>query len=746
MTSIFSRISLQLNFRRSVPLLVAIAAAALSTGTSASAQAVTPASKPSASANDTPPTPDDNIRYGYAIHQSIDFGGRILAENGSSAMYDTLVNLQAGPRVLDQSLEMRAVNPAHAFLFDRLSTTSFGYGGDPNNVTYLNISKGRIYDFHSSFRRDRQYFDYDLLANPLIPPTSTPFIPILNTPHLYNTVRRMTDVQLTVAPLSKVNAHFGYFQNVNQGPTTSTIHVGGDALLTQYWRNSTDVWNAGVTWKPLRNTSLNFDEFITHFKGNTHWELTGLNYQLSNGAPVSLGIDVSSVWKAPCAAPFNPDGTVNPTCSGFLSYTRFGPTRTLFPSEQFRFQSTSIPNVSMNGRFLYMDTTSRLPNFYENFNGLDARAQTRLTNVTASANASRININADYGITWQVTPKVSLNDVFDYWDFRENTASIYTETDYAGTSMLQPPGAATTTVTIQPPAAVGYSPINQNTKVNTFYANWDVNPVTRLSLGYRFSTRTVSDIGGDYIPIRSNWSLFGIVFRPNPQFRANFNFDWMYANNSFTRVDPRQMQHYVLRTAYNPKHWLSFNGTLNILEDRDNVQTVDHLAHNRNYSFSTAIAPSEKWSVNLSYSYNDIFSRTDECYASSAPVDGGIPSPPVCQDASLPWVASGYYNQPTQYGAFEFDYTPVNKVHAIAGYRISSTVGQAPPINIRQVPGSLQSQYQTPYGTIAYDLAPNWTWKADYNYYGYGEGSPIGPTLPRAFHANIVTIGVRYAF
>ena len=95
-----------------------------------------------------------------------------------------------------------------------------------------------------------------------------------------------------------VSAHFGYFQNVNQGPTTSTLHVGAEALLTQYWRNSTDVWNGGVTWKPLHGTSVSFDEFITHYKGNTHWELTGLDYQLSNGAPVSLGIDLSSVWSS----------------------------------------------------------------------------------------------------------------------------------------------------------------------------------------------------------------------------------------------------------------------------------------------------------------------------------------------------------------------------------------------------------------------------------------------------------------
>ena len=88
-------------------------------------------------------------------------------------MYDTLVNIQSGPRILDSSFQMIAVNPAHALLFDHLSSNSFGYGGDPVDGTFMNVSKGRIYNFQGSFRRDRQYFDYNLLANPLIPPTST---------------------------------------------------------------------------------------------------------------------------------------------------------------------------------------------------------------------------------------------------------------------------------------------------------------------------------------------------------------------------------------------------------------------------------------------------------------------------------------------------------------------------------------------------------------------------------------------
>jgi hypothetical protein len=687
-----------------------------------------------------PPSPGDNIRYGYFIHQSIDFGGHIVSQSGSGAMYATLVNIQSGPRILDSTLQMIAVNLAHAPLFDHLSTSSFGYGGDPYDATFLNVSKGRIYSFQGSFRRDRQYFDYNLLANPLIPPASMPFVPVLDSPHLYNTVRRMTDVNITFAPLSVVSARFGYFQNVNQGPTYSSVHVGAEALLMQNWRVSTDVWNAAIDWKPLAHTSVSFDEFITRYKGNTSWQLTGLNYALSNGTPVSLGINLSSVWATPCAAPFNPNGTVNPTCNAFLSYTRYAPTRALYPSEQLRFQSASIPHVTMNGRFMYMGTTSHLDNFYENFNGLDSRAANRVELDQGSASARRINVNADYGVTWQLTPTIGLSDVFDFWYFRQPATNTFTQTNYAGTSLLNPPGAVTSITTPD------YQALNQKSKVNTFLATWDLAPEARLSVGYRYSSRIITDAGGDFIPIHASWALFGLVLRPAKQLRVNFNGEAMSADNAFTRISPRKLQHYRMRTTYTPHQWLSIAGTINILTNSNNVQTVEHFAHNQDFSISAAINPSEKWSIDLGYAYDSVYSRTDECFTSSAPGAGSVPSPTVCQQAGLPLQVNGFYNQPAQSGNIGFVLTPSKRLHATAGYRISSVNGQAPPINIRQVPGSLQSQYRTPYGGLTFDLAQNWSWKGDYNYYGYGEGAPNAPTLPRNFHANILTLSVRYAF
>src|SRR4029077_7975903 len=103
----------------------------------------------------------------------------------------------------------------HGTLFDRLYFSNFGYGGDPNNVSRLRASKNKWYNFDAQFRRDENTWDYLLQATPLNP--TTPFAngpapygaPACtacvqtNSPHLFDTQRRMSDYSLLLLPESK---------------------------------------------------------------------------------------------------------------------------------------------------------------------------------------------------------------------------------------------------------------------------------------------------------------------------------------------------------------------------------------------------------------------------------------------------------------------------------------------------------------------------------------------------------------
>src|SRR5437763_14965728 len=81
-------------------------------------------------AQSEPDQAEGKVVGGYQTNQTVEFGGRIVSSNGSEAVYDTLVNLHSGARLLDYSLFMNSINHSGG-LMDNLSFTNSGYGGDP---------------------------------------------------------------------------------------------------------------------------------------------------------------------------------------------------------------------------------------------------------------------------------------------------------------------------------------------------------------------------------------------------------------------------------------------------------------------------------------------------------------------------------------------------------------------------------------------------------------------------------------
>ena len=242
-------------------------------------------------------------RGGYQIHQSIELGYRTNDVTGSGDMYDTLVNLQTGPRILDQTLTMQSVDH-QGLLFDNLYLNSVGWGGDPNNYARLRADKNKWYNFQSSFRRDQSFFDYDLLANPLNPPTSAPSIPILNSPHSFATTRRMSDVDLTLLPQSTVSFRLGYSHNNMTGPSYSSIHEGTEGSLLQDWNTTMNSYRLGVDFRIAPRTVLSYDQFLDYYKGDTDYQLNPINEALLPTTPVSsvsLGLSIDTANKEPCA-------------------------------------------------------------------------------------------------------------------------------------------------------------------------------------------------------------------------------------------------------------------------------------------------------------------------------------------------------------------------------------------------------------------------------------------------------------
>ncbi len=817
----------------------------------------------------TPP-PIPTAPTGYTIHGSTEEGGHVANITGSGAMYDTLVNQQSGPRVFGQTFTLQALPGTKNSLADSVTAFTTGFGGDPNSFTTMSVSKGKIYEFTGTFRRHREYFDYNLLGNPNIPsgqsipigPTTAPtgFLPwpqVRQSPFMFNTVRRLLDTNLTLFPLSKVTYHFGYSENTMEGPSLSpggsVAGIGKySALLQEYQRHSSDDFMGAVDWKPLPRTTFTFEEQIDHLKENSYFTLAPSSFiaQEANGTPVALGnwdsltpygigaCDTGSMGTPPYTilSPAQTPGglpIINPACSVATSYLRSQPTRMLFPTEIFRFQSSSIKNIAMNGNVRYTNANMNLPNYYENFQGLDTVAATKTAPAYAirsitykgNANAKREALVVDYGINWNASKTVSFTDQVSYSNAQQpGTANI------SKGATLVTPGVPNNTINYVPlapgPPATAEGGPNGTPLPDFFGLKYLTNNLTgtwyglsraTLSLTYRYSTHTIAEgiphdaplapgaTTNGTVTIHENGAILYATVRPSEHLDVNGSIGLMYADNAFTPLTPRQAQTYRLHAIYRLKSWGTVSAAYNDVERHNNTNNtgtpsaagpLEHNDHSRVFGLGATLSQNEHYGLDFNYTYSDVYTSTNICYdAGATPTMPGAatPSGTACPGGAVrgqPYFMFGpvkdFMNAPTQFGSVGVHLSPTPKLQSSLGYTISSVNGTRFFNDARDVNGSLVSTYQSPYVNVAYTVRKNWIWNAQYNYYGYGEGgpsgaaycttsttlpvpgtpapvvpcnsptlaglqtgltiSPAGETAPRNFHANNLTLGMRYDF
>jgi hypothetical protein len=802
-------------------LAVCMAVAALGMATSvagaqnAATDALTPAPEPM------------SAPAGYAIHESVDMGGRMASINGSGAMYDTLVNLQTGPRVLGESFELRALPGFKGGILDDLHAFSSGFGGEPQNFSTLNFSKSKYYEFSGTFRRDRRYFDYDLLGNPGIPtgysipigPSTAPtgsyaWGPILNSPFLFNTVRRMTDTNLTVLPMAKVSFRFEYTKNVMEGPSltpSGNSIAGQELIIEEYQRNNTDDWMGAVDWKPAQATKLTFEEQITHYKGDSYFTMAPQDYtvQEPDGTPVALlasyqsyvpygysgatgnfsaaaNCNASSMINSSTILSPNPNGglpIIDPACNVISSYVRYQPTRVIFPTEIFRLQSSSIRNLSMNGDVRYTHANMSLPNYYEQFQGL--QGANRSIGYTAFANAKREVMAADYGIVWQATKTVSLEDQINYSNARQPGSSEFTSKTTgtvpttAGQDTINNPGIKMTSApagsgTLEGSSAIG-APLagyfGQRFTTNNLTLNWDATPRTNFSITWRYQHHIIAESQGTSphnipipvnntdsgeLTINQNGGVLTAALRPTANWEINGSVEAMYNDNAFTAMGFRQLRHYRMHTIYRPKSWATISGAFNDLETHNNTDVnqtltgntfpyygpLNHQFHSRVASTAVELFPNEHYGFDFDYSYTDVYMADNICFQGAATtMPGGTvapaaatPSGALCgavakgfgSNVVLFGPAKDFQDAPTQFGSAAVTLSPNKKLTSNLGYRISSVNGSRFFTDAADVNGSTVSSYQTPYVSAEWTVRPGFIWKGEYDYYGYGEGGRSG--------------------
>ena len=417
----------------------------------------------------------EGVTWGdFQVQQSIEFGYRFSNDwqKGNFRTFDNYINLHEGPRLLENTLSMRSISH-DAPLFDNLYINTFGFGGDPNNVARVKISKNKWYNFSSAFRRDQNFFDYPQFGNPLNPAstlanTTTLFtipkstlspggqfyaIPqFQDSAHPFEVRRRMSDFDLTLLPQSKVSLRLGYSRNRNTGPSYSSFHEGTDFLLGGGYDNTNitdNLYRFGADFKLLPKTTISYDQFFDYFKNDTNYDLTnslGSSLLFNTFAPpgytaqqINFGLPYYGALNNPCANFIvNTSGLANPQCSGLYpvnpisglpGYYKYQRTRTDMKTEQISFVSRAIKNVDLTGRYMYSSADMESP-FSEDFYGAVTRTQERRWGQAGTSTANAINNSADISATIHLTNKLRVVESFRFVAWRNPVFLTSTEWSY----------------------------------------------------------------------------------------------------------------------------------------------------------------------------------------------------------------------------------------------------------------------------------------------------------------------------
>ena len=763
------------------------------------APAAPPPATPAKPAPEKIPAPSDSTEKkmgNYMVHSMVELGGTITDKSGSAAMWATMVNQGTGMRLVGQSLEMHSTDTSKTHFFDTLSTSSYGYGGYPIDTTFLKMSKGKWYDFDGSFRRNRQYFDYNLLVNSFLTnatSTAPVLVPEPSSLHLFNTVRRNTETTLTLLPVSRVSFRAGYNHGTSEGPSYSSVHGGGDVSVYQWWRNALDTFIGGADVKLARRTTLSYDQFYGLYKGDTSYSLAGATWTLANGTPTSQGFNVLTGSTQTCGSGAGKgqnvlNGISNPYCNQTLIQSQSQPTRTSFPTEQLRFSSHYWDKVSMNGRFTYSGGVQNVLGFNETFNGFLSRTTLRqeidtgaLNNRGRLVHNKRINVNADYGIEAEINKWLSVSDAFNFWDVRIPGHTIVNSEIWDNTPFV--PGGPTpvpsANLSVNTPLSAlhhynsvkeVYGFLSHENTMNTALATFTVMPQFKFSAGWRFNNREIKYSEDPTLAWHQNGVLLGAVIQPSNVVRVNLNFENMNSHSansdtqtdSYTRTGPNSTYRVAARAVVKPKSWVNFAIAATDFHGENNDPLVNHFEHSNNLSFAVQFIPTETLSLDFNYSHDLVHSQTDLCYVftatANAPVPGGAANSGTCLPANGGatnlFLGTGYYHAPSDFFIGALNYAPSKILRFNGGFRMNELNGEAELLNPYNPPGALLSKTVSPYADMQIQIAQGWWWHGMWEHHGYNEGGPFGGSavasgslLPsRDFHGEVITLSVKYAF
>jgi len=752
-------------------------------------------------AQDAPYTPaTDQIWHNYTVKNNFTIGWRDNTVSGNDDVYRTFKDLRTGVRLLDQSLELNSLD-RKGLLFDRLTLNSFGFGGDPNAIARLNVSKDKWYEFTARFSRDLIYFDYNLLANPLNPSSPTPLPAVNQSPNQWYTARRMTDLDLTLKPLSGFTTRLGYSRNVEAGPSISAFHIGQlsglETETKQEVSTTFDHYRLGVDMRLIPKTNISFDQSFQYFKNDSNWTLANTPLQLTNGTAVDPGIDFpAGIGCNPVLNPLTTPATANPACTGALSYERTAPSRSRWPMSTLSLQSRPNDRIEISAQGMYSAGSTDLYNENSLFNGLLSFGQERTIQTSNSAHPHRVLVGNDEGITFRFSRRLRLSDSFHFNATRSPGLAHTIQTEFFGTTLNTTPEVFSTATCPSPFTAVTcpqhgfFSPpdltdlVSNNyyglqERMNFIQLQYDLSLHMGGSFGYRYRKRlldvhtqwTANEIFYPTFAMRGDCSsqtpdangvcniqvndsesehddydehslVADLWARPMENMKGTIAFEWSHADGTYTRIMPKQTIQLKLKGNYQPKKQFDLGYSVNLKQATNDTTGINGHQHDRNLVLHAAFTPEQKWGGNLEYSFSDVYSAIRICYPDFAIPTNAL----ICNNNAAYLDTTSLYTSHSHSVVGTLRFSPAKRVNAFAGVSYVHNDGDTLLTNVLDPFGTVRSVVFQPTASVEVQLKERVKWRTTYDYYGYGENDNTGPVLPRNFHAHNLMVALHYSY
>ena len=115
--------------------------------------------------------------------------------------------------------------------------------------------------------------------------------------------------------------------------------------------------------------------------------------------------------------------------------------------------------------------------------------------------------------------------------------------------------------------------------------------------------------------------------------RVNVDYDSMRsksatsgtASDTFTREAPNKVDHLRARATIKPAKWVNFAITGDDYAAKNDDPLVNHTEHNHDLSFATTFMAGERFSADLNFAHDSVFSATDLCYVYTATATAPLP-------------------------------------------------------------------------------------------------------------------------